>query len=530
MTPTLTRWLAATAACGALTAAVLLLPGPGGYAQAPKAATPKAGGPVSAIHCRSCHAGPMSEDEEKRNPEGFAGFREYKRQGVTEFVRLNESGTWAKDDLHAVAHKNIEPAKDPDGTRNLALQMQDILQPHRPAEYEVHKAAECLTCHAVDLTAGQGVALKDKRPEHFQTTYGVSCEACHGFAENWFAPHVLETWRTTDPKIKEGLGLVDLRDPYTRAMKCASCHVGNKAEGKFVTHEMYAAGHPPLPPFEVVTFANDAPRHYMPHRENKALAAMGPAAAWKNFHYRENECADARALAFGTVATFEATMQLLADDAAATAKSGELLDFAHFDCFACHHDLKVPSVRPKRGIPGRPTMRPWETLQSVLQHSQTAPGIDTEKVTKTAGDIRDGLVALHKGLDLKPFGQPGQIAEQARGLVGPCQALKDELAPLVYDPAQTEALYRMLADRLRKADGLDHDTAQHMIWSLRVLQEELRASKAHDELEKITPFHVRGPKREPVAGERLKMRLERVGKFDPALFLPRALEWLKEQP
>src|SRR5207248_1119020 len=135
----------------------------------------------------------------------------------------------------------------------------------------------------------------------------------------------------------------DLRDPYTRATICASCHIGDKSQGKFVTHEMYAAGHPPLPPFELVTFCRDQPRHYFTHRENKSLAAAAEKddeATRNNFHYSLHAsasktngiCPDARDFAVGTVAAFEATMKLLAEDAAATEKNGSLLDFAHFDC------------------------------------------------------------------------------------------------------------------------------------------------------------------------------------------------------
>ena len=210
----------------------------------------------------------------------------------------------------------------------------------------------------------------------------------------------------------------------------------------------------------------------------------------------------------------------------------------------------MPSWRQKRGyrgVPGRPTMRPWatETLQAVLKHAEGAGGVNTEKITKEAANIRAGLVALNKGYDARPFGVPDEIAKQAKGLVAPCQTLKVELASLVYDPAQTEALYRLLAERLTKADGkpgadglyLDHDAAQQAVWGLRVLREELRASNrpgfaadptAEAELDKITALHVRGLKREPVAGERLKVRLERIGTFDPEAFLPKARDWLKE--
>ena len=66
---------------------------------------------------------------------------------------------------------------------------------------------------------------------------------------------------------KSAKGLWDIRDPEVRAQRCASCHVGNAAEGKFVTHAMYAAGHPPLPPLEVMTFSRDQPMHYKPPHE-----------------------------------------------------------------------------------------------------------------------------------------------------------------------------------------------------------------------------------------------------------------------
>jgi hypothetical protein len=541
MTPILPRSLAATAAFAILVSALVVLPGPQGSAQ-PKGApdAEPAAGEMSAriLNCRRCHLNPLPED---------------RANGTTDFIKLTESQTWHDLDLHSLAHAHIRPSETggPGGKPNLAWEMQQVLAPHRPEGYRVDRAAECLTCHATDLTAHRNphVPLAEKKFDDFDWKSGVTCEACHGKADDWIGPHFSADWRKVSPEDKAKRGLVDLRDPYTRAATCAACHVGSKAEGRFVTHEMYAAGHPPLPPFELVTYAADAPRHYYTHRENKALAAMDADTAWKNFHYRKDECAEARSLAVGTVAGFEATMQLLADDAAATAKTGELLDFAHFDCYACHHDLKVPSWRQQRGYrgtPGRPTMKPWatETLQAVLQHAQGASGINTEKVTKTAADVRAGLVALNKAYDAKPFGQTDEIAKLAGGLVGPCRGLRDELAPLVYDPAQTEALYRLLADRLRKADGkpgpdglyLDHDTAQQTVWGLRALREELVASKkqgfaadpkAEAELDKITALHVRGPKREPVAGERNRDRMQRIGAFDPGVFLPKAQEWLK---
>src|SRR5437867_13430626 len=46
-----------------------------------------------------------------------------------------------------------------------------------------------------------------------------------------------------------------------------SCHVGNAAEGKVVTHAMFAAGHPPLPPIEIATFSRNEPQHWRDAKE-----------------------------------------------------------------------------------------------------------------------------------------------------------------------------------------------------------------------------------------------------------------------
>jgi hypothetical protein len=259
----------------------------------------------------------------------------------------------------------------------------------------------------------------------------------------------------------------------------------------------------------------------------------------------------------GAVAAFEATMKLLADDAKDTP-ADQLLDFAHFDCYACHHDLKVPSWRQKRGyrgVPGRPTMRPWatETLMAVLDHAQAANGkFDTEKAAKIANEIQTSLKLLNAEYDARPFGDPAKIAVQAKGFAIECSQLQSILAinKVVFDPAETESLYRLLAGRLRKAlagserseNGLylDHDSAQQAIWSLRALQQELRAAgrpgfapddksanESRLELERWTAFDLRGAKRERVSGARLDARMKQIAAFDLDAFLPAADKWLK---
>src|SRR5213079_1423062 len=139
----------------------------------------------------------------------------------------------------------------------------------------------------------------------FYPTDGVGCEACHGVADKWFREHIDKKWRLEPPdkKLTE-YGERDMRNPAVRAERCAACHVGNAAEGKFVTHEMYAAGHPPLLPLEVMTFSRDQPMHYKYARDLPYFDTLDAGDAWRLFHYRKGECQPARQVAVGAVVTF----------------------------------------------------------------------------------------------------------------------------------------------------------------------------------------------------------------------------------
>src|SRR5438034_7388462 len=54
------------------------------------------------------------------------------------------------------------------------------------------------------------------------------------------------------------------------------CHAGNAEKGKVVTHAMFAAGHPPLPNFEVGYFSRNLPQHW---REKKDVPFFKNPAA-----------------------------------------------------------------------------------------------------------------------------------------------------------------------------------------------------------------------------------------------------------
>src|SRR5262249_48859728 len=149
-----------------------------------------------------------------------------------------------------------------------------------------------------------------------------------------------EKFRVLSRKEKEAQhGMTDLWDPIRRSKLCASCHVGNASQGKFVTHDMYAAGHPPLPGFEIASFSNQMPRHWQ-------YLAEKPESVQKILGYDGKEQEQAKLVLVGAAVSLAESMRLVAMQAK-EEKAG--LDWANFDCASCHHDLKSPSWRQARG-------------------------------------------------------------------------------------------------------------------------------------------------------------------------------------
>jgi hypothetical protein len=395
--------------------------------------------------CYRCHQAPTALD---------------KRNGTDKFLRLTESNVWETQDLHA---KAVETLKG-----DLGQRMGELLYHDK----DVTKRPECLACHAVDLTVGAGHAGHGKSETDFYRDSGVSCEACHGLAatgdknKDWLEQHRRSGWRKVPPAEKVAKGLLDMRSPEDRADRCAACHVGNAAEGKFVTHAMFAAGHPPLPPLEVLTFSRDQPTHAIPPDKNKYIAEdVTPDDAWKLFHVRKGESAAARQAAVGAAVGFRTAMRSLAD-AADSAKNGGLLDFAYFDCAACHHDLVVPSFRQEgSGSTGRPLPR-------------TGPTALLRAVAGGAGGEFDAkFAALVKACDAKPFGDLAAVAPAARELAAWSDGVAKRLDQDHYDDARTAQLRRELADAARRKPGeagrgLDYDNAQQLFWAFDALRDE----------------------------------------------------------
>ncbi len=460
--------------------------------------------------CKECHQGPR-----ERRASEFAKY------GSATFVRLNESATWSDRDVHAVAYDNLK--------RPLGERMGRLLG------YDVTKAAQCLTCHSADLHKDKPLAQKT-RADFATSAGGVNCTVCHGLGGNWQIEHFADPqqegdplpWRLSSPDHKYDRGMENLRDPVVKARLCASCHVGNEGEGKVVTHEMYAAGHPPLPPFELASFMNSEPNHwgYPNDPELTFLADFAkapknaegkPTTTWDQFrfHPADKESYLARHLATGAIAALEAEMRLVA--AEAKADSGGV-DYARFDCYACHHDLKTPSERQKRGFdgpPGRPPLKAWVgALPGIV--AEHARGLGDPQLKVLADDFGTKWRAVRDASLGRPFGDP-TLEAKAGSMAAWCDeflARQSAIGTPLYGKDKTDDLLKRIAAALPRldpapADGpkvpgaavrksgwaADPEAAMHLTWAYTTLRADRKLPLSAEDvraLGAVIPVRVRG--------------------------------------
>jgi hypothetical protein len=417
-------------------------------------------------------------------------------------ARKDEYLTWRYKDKHSLAYAVLR------GSRG-----QQIGQHLRVKDAKVWDEPMCLSCHATGYQ-------RDRRGNEFSFADGVSCDGCHGPADGWFREHSAEdrSWRHKTPEEKEKLGMFDVRNPLKRAELCMSCHVGNVLEGKVVTHVMYAAGHPPLPSFEVAGFSQNLPPHWEHLREVPYYMSEKPKGdvdLKKEYHidsakFRHTELA----MATATVALRTAS-ELLAYRAT-FGKDGEEpkgldptsrlawppawlepfcqkdpdrrwpelevgarfklpkdprgqwpdIAIAQSDCYACHHELKSPSWRQIRGYmgsPGRPQLPSWPaTLAKVFD----APGGDRKK-------LQQELLELHRVFRLKPFGNPDDVARAAAQLGNYSAGLR---WPEIGGPKTTrrEAAAELLLKLCSLPDDYfpDYDSARQIASAFRAIYED----------------------------------------------------------
>lgn len=313
-------------------------------------------------------------------------------------IQQNEYLIWARYDPHAGAQALLFEERSRTLAQRLGLKA-------------AHEAPECLACHAEQVPAAQ-------RGPKFQLSDGIGCEACHGGAERWLAGHYAPDATHAGNVAR---GLVALPDPAVRAGTCLGCHVGD-ARDRFATHRIMAAGHPRLP-FELDTWSE----------------------LWRTSGGREHYVRDADYLARKPVPDSVAVWttglvaqgQQLADLLAARYRTDRgLPDFALFNCYSCHRDMRLAAWRDKGrdagGEPGqlrfddsaltllatalasRPELQ--QRLRSDTLALQRTAGLDQGTVVQAARSLQATLAGIGAALADQPLTQPE--ARQALAALG----------------------------------------------------------------------------------------------------------------
>ena len=315
------------------------------------------------------------------------------------------------------------------------------------------RTAACVACHT------RPVEEPPVEEENEFVHAGISCETCHGPGSGYFEPHMEKAWRFLTSAEKESLGMRDLRNPLTKAANCLSCHLGEVASGRVISHEMYAAGHPPLPAFEMEAFSEGMGRHWKRVWEK---APRVQAAAVEAGYATEGASELTRTLV-GAVATLRASVTLIESYAAAHA-AGDARpwpELALYDCQAYHHDLAVPSWRQEAGygglVPGRPSFVRWPRALANVALAEAGVG----------GDV-DALLAPYVVLlNRRPFGDQAGLDDLSHETLGSLDAAIAVIAGWPRDAA----LARREADVTRRlatagARVGDFESARLLAWAL----------------------------------------------------------------
>lgn len=148
-----------------------------------------------------------------------------------------------------------------------AKQMADALGIKAPAA-----DSRCTTCHAPLHDVSQSL-----RGENFKVSEGVSCESCHGPAENWIRSHTRKDYTRAG---RTAAGIRDLQNLYVRANTCVACHQN-------VDADILKAGHPELI-FELDGQSVAEPKHWSAAKNGNGAQAwlVGQAVALREMSWQ----------------------------------------------------------------------------------------------------------------------------------------------------------------------------------------------------------------------------------------------------
>lgn len=263
-------------------------------------------------------------------------------------VLQNEAVTWAKHDPHAGAYDTLAGERAKRIAANLGIG-------------DAQQAKICLDCHTNNVP-------QSKRAKNFVLSDGITCEACHGGAENWLGTHIAGVGGHAD---NLAAGMYPTDQPVARAKLCLSCHYGTK--DKFVTHRIMGAGHPRLS-FELDTYTFAQPAHFRvdsDYRQRKT---------WTN---------GVKTWAIGQAVAVQEILTALTDPG--RNQDGIFPELVFFDCHACHHPMSNLRWQPRESVglgPGIPRLNDGNLIMLRV----VAGVIDTDLGAK----IEAQTLALHQ--------------------------------------------------------------------------------------------------------------------------------------
>jgi hypothetical protein len=429
---------------------------------------------------------------------------------------MNEFLIWKEKDRHQLAYESMANERG----KKMAEQLKIDLSARDNA---------CVRCHGGVVPAGvEPFQLVPKED-------GVTCLVCHGAFAEWVKEHqppANRAWLNLNGNRLEKekrYGMRDLWDPKKRVDTCLACHVGDVKEGKILTHDMYAAGHPPLPSIEVATFSAQEPRHWQYLREKDPVIQQRLA-----FH--KDRLEQTEVVAVSGIETLKNQLTLLS-----TSPSGDMTagfpDFARYDCAACHHELVRSDIswRKPRGLPRACPPTPTWPLALLRVGLEAA---DSQKADAWYSELRSKLLEFDVAMTERPFGNLEKAKPIAEAIIswlnGPLGALdaKAKAKPGTNEPVvdRTTAIsmLRRLGD-LAATTSPDHESARQMVWAYRTIYQELMPEEKDrdkevmsvlDRLDQRLGADLRAPGasgRKPIT-DSLAERLEAASKYKPADF------------
>ncbi len=132
------------------------------------------------------------------------------------------------------------------------------------------RSQRCTVCHAPFATLPA-----ERLAKGAEISEGVSCESCHGPAENWIRSHTRSDYTHAD---RVATGMRDLKNLYVRANTCVACHQN-------LDPDIRAAGHPELI-FEMDGQSVSMPKHWREEQKASDRWFVGQAIAAREMSWQ----------------------------------------------------------------------------------------------------------------------------------------------------------------------------------------------------------------------------------------------------